>query len=117
VHLPAPDEAVWIGVLRLSLHVSGSRSLKGKRKVVASVRDHLRARHNLSVAEVGHLDSRDRSILVAALVSNDPKVVRAQLDSIAHSVEGRIGGALVHRSVEVFPVDREASFAEGTDWL
>lgn len=117
MYLPAPDEAIWVGVLRLSVHVPGSRSLKDKRKVVASVRDRLRARHNLTVAEVGHLDSRDRAVLAAALIGHDAQNVRAQLDQAAHSIEMKLGGMLSGRSVEVTAFGGEAPFAEAPDWL
>jgi hypothetical protein len=117
VYLPAPDEAIWIGVLRLGVHVPGSRSRKDRRKVVAGLRDHLRARHNLSVAEVGHLESRDRAVLAAVLVANDQKVIRSQLDAIAHTVEARIGGMLASRHVEIFPANQESPFSGEPDWL
>lgn len=117
MYLPAPDEAIWIGVLRLGVHVPGSRSRKDRRKVVASLREHLRARHNLSVAEVGHLESRDRAILAAVLVANDPKVIRSQLDATAHTVEARLGGMLASRHVEIFSADQDAPFAGEQDWI
>jgi len=82
----APDESTWLGVLRLLLHVPGSRSLKDKRKAVAQVRDRLRARHNLSVAEVGHLEDHRRAVLTGVMVANDSRFLRGVLDTIAHEV-------------------------------
>jgi len=82
----APDESTWLGVLRLQLHVAGSRSLKDKRKAVAQVRDRLRARHNLSVAEVGHLEDHKRAVLTAVMVANDSRFLQSALDRIAHDV-------------------------------
>jgi len=82
----APDESTWVGVLRLQLHVPGSRSLKDKRKAVVQVRDRLRARHNLSVAEVGHLEDHKRAVLTCVMVANDSRFLRSALDSIAHQV-------------------------------
>ena len=44
-----------IGVLTLEIHVEDSHSLKEKRHVVKSLKDRLRVRFNVSVAEVeGH---------------------------------------------------------------
>ena len=82
----APDESCWVGVLRLSLRFPGSRSLKEKRKPVAQIRDRLRSRKNLSVAEIGHLEDHSRSILAIALVANDQRLVRSILDQIVHDV-------------------------------
>ena len=86
--LAAPDESTWLGVLRLGLLVPGARSLKDKRRAVASVRDRLKARHNVSVAEVGHLEDHTRAVLAVALVGNDPRFVRSVLDALAHEVAG-----------------------------
>lgn len=86
MYMPAPDESIWVGVMRLVLEVPASRSLKDKRKVIARVRDRLRARSELSVAEVGHLDDRSRSVMAVVTVSNDARVVRSALDHIAHDV-------------------------------
>lgn len=117
MYFAAPDEAIWIGVLRLGLHIPGARSRKERRRVVSSLRDHLQARHNLSVAEVGHLESRDRAVLAAVMVSNDAVRIRSQLDKLVHSIEARMGEVLVSRTVEVFPAGKEPFSANQTDWL
>ena len=82
----APDESCWVGVLRLSLRVPGSRSLKDKRKSVAQVRDRLRAKKNLSVAEIGHLEDHTRAVLAVAMTSNDQRLLQSTLDRVAHDV-------------------------------
>ena len=99
--LPAPDENLWVGVLRLGLYVPGARSLKDKRRVVASVRDRLRARHGLSVAEVGHLDDHLRAIMAVGMVSNDPRHLRSVLDQIASDLQNWCEARIESASVEV----------------
>lgn len=86
--LPAPDESIWIGALRLVLLVPGSRSLKDKRRDIAGVRDRLRSRKNVSVAEVGHLDDHRRAVLAVVMVGNDARFVRSALDGLVHEVAG-----------------------------
>ncbi len=88
MYLPAADESIWVGVLRLALVVPGSRSLKDKRRAVAHVRDRLSSRDHLSVAEVGMLDDHVRAVLAVAMVSNDQRYLRSTLDALAHEVEG-----------------------------
>lgn len=85
--LPAPDESLWVGVLRLGLFVPESRSLKDKRRVVASVRDRLRARHSFSVAEVGHLEDHHRAVLAVSTVGNDSRVLRSALDAVSFDLQ------------------------------
>lgn len=86
MYLPAPDEETWVGVVRLVLALPGSRSLKDKRRVVHQVRDRLRARRNVSVAEVGHLEHHRRAVLALAMVSNDARHLRSALDGLVHEI-------------------------------
>jgi len=99
--LPAPDESIWLGALRLSLGMPGARSLKDKRKIVAQVRDRLRARFKVGVAEVGHLEAHHCAILAVTAVSNDPKLLRSRLDSMAHAVADWRGSGLISWEVEI----------------
>lgn len=101
MYLPAPDEAIWIGTLRLVLRVPGSRSLKDKRRAILSVRDRLVARHHVSVAEVGHLDNHDMAVLAVAAVGNDSRLLRSRLDAIRGEADGRADVLLVDSQVDI----------------
>jgi len=87
MYLPAPDEALWIGVVRLVLHIPHSFSLKDRRSAVQSVVRRIADRHHCSVAEVGHLDNAGAAVLAASVVANDPKLVRARIDAIRSEAE------------------------------
>lgn len=110
MHFEAPDESIWVGVLRLVLVVPGSRSLKDKRRAISQVRDRIRARYELSVAEVGHLDDNMRSVMAVVMVSSDQRVIRSALDGLVHDVE-RWGSVIVEeRSIDIArPYPEEAS--------
>ena len=90
-----------MGVLRLSLRIPGSRSLKEKRKAIAQVRDRLRAKKNLSVAEIGHLEDHDRAIMAVVFASNDSLVVRSALDRIAHEVSTWRSALVEHTHIQI----------------
>lgn len=114
--LPAPDEDIWVGVLRLGLVVPGSRGLKDKRKAVAQLRDRLRARHNLSVAEVGHLDSTLRSVVAIAMVGNDPRFLRSALDALRADIQGWSMALIDEADVEIHrPYDEGPERQGGRD--
>jgi uncharacterized protein len=89
-----------IGVLTLDIHVEHSHSLKEKRHVVKSLKDRLRERFNVAVAEIDHLDSWQSSVVAAVTVSND----RVRAEQVLHAVEahvaGILGGALTGASIE-----------------
>lgn len=70
------------------LLIPGSGSLKRKRAVLRSLKDRL-ARMNVSVAESGLQEARDRArITVAFLAAHS-----AQADSILASVDRKVAGA------------------------
>lgn len=76
------------------LALPGCSSLKEKRSVVRSIRDRLRSRFNVSVAETGLQDVRDRAELSIALVSSDGRQAESILDKADRLVESH-GGALI----------------------
>ena len=71
-----------IGVLTVELAVFEAQSLKDKRRVIQSVKQKLRNRFNVSVAEVGYDDSPKRCRLGIVTVSNESKHVHSLLDNI-----------------------------------
>ena len=67
-----------VGICSFDLFLPENRSLKGKRKVLRSVKDRVRGKFNVSIAEVGSLDSWQRSSLGIACVSNE----RGRVESV-----------------------------------
>ena len=60
-----------IGLLTLEIHIPDARSLKDKRQVLRSLKDRLRARFNVAVAELDHQDTWQRAQVGVASLSND----------------------------------------------
>lgn len=83
-----------IGLLEIELSMPDSRSLKDKRIVLKSLKDQIRNRFNVSIAEVGRHDNRCSSCLAATVVSVDNKHAHQILESVVRFVERR-GGAVV----------------------
>ncbi|MDZ7779382.1 MAG: DUF503 domain-containing protein [Gemmatimonadota bacterium] len=76
------------------LSLPGCSSLKQKRSVLRSLRDRLRSRFNVSVAETGLQDVWDRGLLTIALVATDGRMAESVLDRADRLVEEH-GGALI----------------------
>ena len=87
--------AMTVGVLRIDFAIYESRSLKDKRRVLRSFKDRVAARYNVSVAEVDHLDSRQRAAIGIAMVSNDPKHAHSCLDKIVDFARQQRGLSLI----------------------
>jgi uncharacterized protein len=89
-----------IGVLTLEIVLRDAQSLKEKRHVVKSLKDRLRTRFNVSVAEIDYLDLWQRSVVAAVTVSSD----RVHAEKVLQSVEGEaaalLGAELAGTTVE-----------------
>jgi hypothetical protein len=109
IYLPAPDESLFVGVLRVVLRIPGSRSLKDRRRVVQAFRDRVQARHRASFAEVGHLEAHDAAVVAVAVVGNDPKQLRARLDTIRADAEGTLEALVTEANVQVMRMGEHAA--------
>ena len=76
-----------VGVIVWELHIDGCSSLKQKRAVLRSLKDRLRGRHNVSIAETDHQDVWQRAELSAAVVSYDRRRAQEMLSRIDSVVE------------------------------
>jgi uncharacterized protein YlxP (DUF503 family) len=88
-----------VGILRLTLYIPGASSLKEKRQVLRKVVDRLRARFNVSVAEVGDNDVWQRAVVGIAAVANDHSFVNEVLDKCARDA-GNIA-EIINREMEI----------------
>jgi len=90
-----------VGVLRLTLSLHGARSLKDKRQVVRKLVDRVRARYNVSIAEVGDNDLWQRLVLGVVVISNDHSFVDEVLAKVTRDIEGGSEAQLIDRELEI----------------
>ena len=72
--------SIIIGLCTVELFIPDSQSLKDKRQVLLSLKDRLRDKFNLSVAEVDGQDLWQRSVLGLACVANETRHVNQVLE-------------------------------------
>jgi uncharacterized protein YlxP (DUF503 family) len=89
-----------VGVLTLELQIEGSHSLKEKRHVVKSLKDRLRVKFNVSVAEIDHQDSWQRSVIAVVAVSPDRIHLQGLLQAVESEAAHILGGDLVGSDLE-----------------
>jgi uncharacterized protein YlxP (DUF503 family) len=94
---------MFVGVLRLTLHLPAPGSLKSKRHLVRSAVDRVKARYNVSISEVAENDLWQRSVLGVAAVGNAHAFVNETLDKVADFVASMHGGQILvtARDVEI----------------
>ncbi len=91
-----------VGVLRARLILREARSLKDKRQVVQGVKDRLRARFNVAVAETDFHEIRQRAELSVASVSNERRSLQRTLESALRHVQAAPGAELASHEIEYF---------------
>lgn len=90
---------------RYELLVSSSSSLKDKRQVIRGLIERLRARFNVSVAEIGGQDSWQRAIIGVGCVSSKQHHARRMVDTVTRHVEGCNDVEITHVEVQLFAED------------
>jgi len=83
-----------VGILRLELHLPENTSLKGKRQTLRSLKDRIRNRYNVAVAEVEYQDLWQRAVLGVVCVSVSSSQVDQTLNQIVNFIE-RLNQAVI----------------------
>ena len=71
-----------IGICKINLHLPENLSLKGKRRIVGSLRNLIHNKFNVSVAEVEKNDSWQRVTLGITVASNDGRHTSEILNNV-----------------------------------
>ena len=87
-------------IIAIELFIPMAHSLKEKRKQIKSLKERLKNRFNVSVAEVGALDDWQRAVLGVSMISNDKTYLEKQYRAIERLV-------LEGREVELISIDIE----------
>jgi hypothetical protein len=90
-----------IGLLVIELHFPEAQSLKAKRMVVKSIKDRLRSRFNVAVAETGYLELWQRAELAAVSVSGTRSILESELEAISRELEDRYPSELLGTTFEL----------------
>ena len=84
-----------VGLLSVDLALFEAQTLKEKRRVVQSLKQKIRDRFNVSVADVGFQDEPKRCRLGVAMVSNDTRRIHSQFDKLVELVRHARGATLL----------------------
>jgi uncharacterized protein YlxP (DUF503 family) len=89
-----------IGVITLELRLEDSHSLKDKRHYVKGLKDRLRGKFNVAVAEIDHQELWQRGLLACVTVSADQAHAERVLQAVEREAALLLGPILVDATVE-----------------
>ena len=93
--------AARVAVGTVELHLPDVGSLKGKRHVLKGLKDKLRQRFEISVAEVDHHDAWQRATLAVACVSGDSRHANEVISKAMDYIEDNVDGYVTDIHVEI----------------
>jgi uncharacterized protein YlxP (DUF503 family) len=91
-----------VGLLTLEIQIPYAHSLKEKRAVLRKMRDRIRARFNVAVAELDHQDVWQRATLGVASVSDSRKLLDSVFQQVLVEAENILGDDIADHFVEYF---------------
>ncbi len=90
-----------VAVGTVELHLPGVDSLKGKRHVLKGLKERVRQRFEVSVAEVDHQDAWQRATLAVACVSEDSRHANEVVSKALAFIESTVDGHVIDVQTEI----------------
>ena len=92
---------MFVGIVRIELHLPGASSLKDKRSIVRALKERIRHRVQAAVAEVDHQDLWQRAALGVSVISGERRQVGTMLQSVRNLVESTHAAQLLEWEEQV----------------
>jgi uncharacterized protein YlxP (DUF503 family) len=90
-----------VGLLTLELHIAEAQSLKDKRQVLRSLKERLRAKFNVAVAELDFEDKWQRSVVGVVTLANEDRHVEESLQNVLEEADRQLGPVLIGHSMDL----------------
>jgi uncharacterized protein YlxP (DUF503 family) len=91
-----------VAIARVTLALAAARSLKDKRSVVKRLKDLVRQKFNVSIAEVEAHDNWNRAVLGLTLVGSDRRFAQSAIDEVLRFVRDHADVATDEHEVQEF---------------
>lgn len=90
-----------VGVLRLTLFLPDNHSLKGKRQVLRAIKDRVRNKFNVSIAESANHDLWQRAELGICQAGSDRAFVDSALRAVVNFIDSMALAPLGEETLEI----------------
>jgi uncharacterized protein YlxP (DUF503 family) len=94
--------AARVALGTVEIHLPDVDSLKGKRHVIKGLKERVRNKFEVAIAEVDHHDIWQRATLAVACVSHDSRHANEVVDKAMDFIEANVDGRVIDMSVEIF---------------
>lgn len=92
-----------VGVVKVSLHIPETRSLKGKRQIIKRLLQRVNGQFkNLAISEVGEHDLWQKAEIGISAIGVDPRVINRVLDQVLDYLEEFDEIEVIQADIEIF---------------
>jgi uncharacterized protein YlxP (DUF503 family) len=91
-----------VGLASIDIHIPESGSLKSKRHFIKRIKDRVKNRFNVSIAEVDHNDLWQRTTLGVSVVANEKQFANQVLNELVDFISKENGVQIIDYSIELF---------------
>jgi uncharacterized protein YlxP (DUF503 family) len=92
---------ITIALLTLEVHIPHAQSLKDKRMIVRRLKDRLRSKFNVAVAETDHQELWQRAVISVTTVAPDEQYARQTLQLSLEESERSAPECIVQGNIEI----------------
>ena len=89
-----------VGILVIHFYLPNSDSLKAKRQILLRIKDRLKNKFNISIAELGLMNSLKESQVGISCISNSGRYIDGQLSHIVETLKSCSSIEIVNYSTE-----------------
>ena len=90
-----------VGLASIDIHIPESGSLKSKRHFLKGIKDRVKNKFNVSIAEVGHNDLWQRTTIGISVVANDKKFANRVLSQVVEYINKENEIQILDYSIEI----------------
>ncbi len=90
-----------MGLCIIELYFPYSRSLKEKRARVNKIKERIKRKFNVAIAEIGHQDLWQRSKIGLVTIANGKDIVEKTFQSVSKFIEAELSENLISMEIEV----------------
>jgi uncharacterized protein YlxP (DUF503 family) len=91
-----------IGLCVIDLYLPGTNSLKGKRQILKSIKDRIRNKFNVSIAEIEDNEKWRKTKIGVVTINNDSSQIDSILQSVIKFIDGFYPAQIVNYQIELF---------------
>ena len=93
-----------VGVCRISLRIPENMSLKGKRRILKSIKAQIRNKFDIAVAEVEDQDLWQKATLGVCCIGNDSRYANEVLSKVVNFItDSRFEVEMLDYNIEIMP--------------